>query len=293
MGIDVFRHLRLLNWSLRKLRLPIGLRDLVLEVGSGGNPHPAAIVLAEKFIDSSHRLKGVKIDRHFVLADAAQLPFRDKTFDFSIAFHVLEHVPEPEKFLAEMSRVSKAGYIETPNVLYERLFPLHVHLLEIAQLRDGLLVKKKPGTRHDDIMYEGNLITEQPRWKKLFDSRPELFHVCYEWKDVAKAKILNPRQSLAWHEFPDSGLAGAQLEVHAPRQTARTETFSLRQTIISCLRWFYVKFGATQIDLDKLLVCPVCHGQLTHESKTYECVACRTYYAATPIADFTTPCGRL
>ena len=122
-----------LAWSMRKLRLPIKRTHTVLEVGSGGNPHPMSDVLMEKFVDNTHRLRAIRIDRQTVLADACRMPFRDQSFDYIIAFHVLEHVATPEAFLEEMMRVGKAGYIETPNALYERIRPLNMHLLEVAE----------------------------------------------------------------------------------------------------------------------------------------------------------------
>jgi 2-polyprenyl-3-methyl-5-hydroxy-6-metoxy-1,4-benzoquinol methylase len=40
-------------------------------------------------------------------SDAASLPFADGEFDMASAIEVLEHVPEPEATLAEMSRVAR------------------------------------------------------------------------------------------------------------------------------------------------------------------------------------------
>ena len=101
-------------WSLRKARLPIKSSDLVLDVGSGSSPHRADVLL-ERYLDPKHRYRAMVIDRPTVLADACKTPFRDKAFDFVIAFHVLEHVPDPAAFLNELQRIGKAGYIETPN----------------------------------------------------------------------------------------------------------------------------------------------------------------------------------
>src|SRR5215468_9747211 len=116
-------------WSLRKATLPIKPSDLVLDVGSGGNPHPAADFLLERYLDPRHRHSAMVIDRPTVLADACRMPFRDKAFDYTIAFHVLEHLRDPGAFLRELQRVSRAGYIETPNALFERIVPYDVHLL--------------------------------------------------------------------------------------------------------------------------------------------------------------------
>lgn len=50
----------------------------------------------------------------FVRADAQSLPFRDKQFDLAICTAVLEHLPDPEKALLEINRVSNYALIEVP-----------------------------------------------------------------------------------------------------------------------------------------------------------------------------------
>jgi len=47
------------------------------------------------------------------------LPFEDNYFDFIYCRHVVEDLDYPVTLLREMSRVSKAGYIETPSVRAE------------------------------------------------------------------------------------------------------------------------------------------------------------------------------
>ncbi len=74
---------------MRKAKLPIKRDALVLDVGSGSNPHPAADVLLEKYVDITHRYSPLVADRPTILADACKMPFKDKAFDYVIAFHVL------------------------------------------------------------------------------------------------------------------------------------------------------------------------------------------------------------
>lgn len=56
---------------------------------------------------------------NFCLADAQQLPFRDRVFDIIIAAEVLEHIPQPDYALGEINRVLKSGgslYLTVPNI---------------------------------------------------------------------------------------------------------------------------------------------------------------------------------
>lgn len=87
----------------------------VLEIGPGTRPFPRADVYVD-FAD----VKGVDSDR-LVKVDVASepLPFRDKCFDYVICRHTLEDLYNPFLLCAEMSRVAKAGYIETPSPMAE------------------------------------------------------------------------------------------------------------------------------------------------------------------------------
>lgn len=81
---------------------------LVLDIGSGHNPHPRADVLMDRYIEENIDRSGklVKIDkkRPFIIADAQYLPFKDKVIDYIIASHIAEHVEDPEKFCTELIR---------------------------------------------------------------------------------------------------------------------------------------------------------------------------------------------
>lgn len=76
MTTAILQTARLAVWSLRKLQLGIGADDLVLDVGSGANPHPRADILLEKHVSGHHRHgQAAVVDRPIVFADACRMPF--------------------------------------------------------------------------------------------------------------------------------------------------------------------------------------------------------------------------
>lgn len=272
--------LKRILWSLRKAQLPIGLKDLVLDVGSGGSPHPASDVLLDKYIDPVHRHSPLVIDRPLVLADACKMPFRDKTFDFVIAFHILEHMENPALFLRELQRVGKAGYIETPNAIFERLVPYDVHLLEIMNLDNTLLINKKKAAKPDYFLNELNLIANSPAWNRFFFGNPDYFHVRYFWKDEIKFNIMNPEVACDWFIEPEMRqLADGEITTKAPIE-------SLRSMGLSMLRKWYKLRKRRKPNLTDLLVCPECHGNLIIDKAFISCHNCGISYPNQPLPDF-------
>ncbi len=81
----------------------------VLEVGPGHAPFKRADVSVD-FVDVEGVQNLIKVD-----LGAQPLPFSDNEFDFVFCRHTLEDMFNPFPLCAEMSRVGKAGYIETPS----------------------------------------------------------------------------------------------------------------------------------------------------------------------------------
>ena len=128
-----------------KLRNPVGREDLhlkkhfrVLEVGGGHNPHPRSNVVVDKYVDSNYHRSGdlaVYKNQQFICADGEDLPFGDKSFDYAICCQVIEHVDNPVRFMAEQTRVARAGYLETPSLIGEYLMPKENHWIGRAYNR--------------------------------------------------------------------------------------------------------------------------------------------------------------
>jgi SAM-dependent methyltransferase len=79
-----------------------------------------ADVILEKFVAHDDERSGAAIDRRdprLVEGDALAMPFADLAFDYAVASHVAEHVEDPAQLCRELSRVARAGYVETPGWL--------------------------------------------------------------------------------------------------------------------------------------------------------------------------------
>jgi SAM-dependent methyltransferase len=60
-----------------------------------------------------------------IQANALAVPLRDQSFDLAMSNSVIEHVPDQAKFAAEMMRVGKRLYCQTPS----EWFPVEPHYL--------------------------------------------------------------------------------------------------------------------------------------------------------------------
>lgn len=93
---------------------------LTLDVGCGNRPYELLLAPHVKGIigldlppdRDIERRPGTAVQRSQavdVYGNATQLPFADQTFDTVVSFQVLEHVPEPQRMMGEISRVLRAG----------------------------------------------------------------------------------------------------------------------------------------------------------------------------------------
>jgi len=189
-----------LRWSLRRLHVPVSKDALVLEVGAGGNPYPRANVMLDAMESTIERNEqSLVTDRPLVLGLCEELPFKDKSFDFVIASHVLEHTDNPEKFLTELMRVGRAGYIETPEGWFEKMCAFTYHRLEVSANKEKLFIRKKPSWKPDEIATLWDV--KLAKSKALFDFlriNPDLNHLRFYWNDTIDFEIVNPECDSSW-----------------------------------------------------------------------------------------------
>jgi len=180
--------------------LRIGRRDFVLDVGRGDNPHPRANVVVDKFLfDNTHRSHSLRLlkGQNLIAADGEKLPFKDRTFDYVICSHVIEHVTEPFKFLKELSRVGKRGYIETPSLIGEYLIPKKSHRWVTLEVEEKIVLMKKediglvPSLEFGDL-FQKHLAPNSIEFRVLMRTYPDLFTVRYKWAEQIDF-IVNPQ----------------------------------------------------------------------------------------------------
>lgn len=257
-------------WSLRRLHCPVKADALVLEVGSGGNPYARANVLLDAYENTRERhWVPLKSDRPTVLGFVENLPFKDKSFDFVIASHVFEHSTQPERFLSELQRVGKAGYIEVPDAFMERINPYRDHRLEITVRQNQLVIRKKPQWVVDEALVEFYSERAKPYIAGiLIPAHPFAFHVRYYWDERIDFVVLNPEVDATWQP-PEERSVSSGLSAGG-----------LRQRMLDWLRKLMSQDARNRsIDLTPLLRCPTCHlDSLVKGDVGLICQSCSSTY---------------
>lgn len=273
--MQFFRRIGLerIAWSLRRLHCPVSPEALVLEVGSGGNPYVRANILLDAYeVTRERHWAPLKADRPLVLGFVERLPFKDQSFDFVIASHVLEHSSNPGLFLSELQRVAKAGYIEVPDAFMERINPYRDHRLEITCRNGGLVIRKKSAQIVDDELVELYEYAAKPFvTRELMPRHPFAFHIRYYWRNEIDYSIVNPQADAGWVE-PDS-----EVPVRPPALGFRGKLQG------ALLDWARLILSQTRrnksIRLIDLLCCPSCgSGSLSQGIGEIECQACKAVY---------------
>ena len=266
LGLDSFA------WAVRRFYTPVSSDALVLEVGSGGNPYPRANVLLDAYEATRERhWAPLTVDRPTVLGFVENLPFKDQSFDYVIASHVLEHSSDPDKFISELQRVAKSGYIEVPDAFLERINPYKDHRLEIT-VRDGVLkITKKTNWIHDPLVVElyENRVKEQLT-KKLIPRRPFEFHVRYYWYGKVNYIVTNPDVDTNW------------IAPENDREYVRGSTLGqVKQILRNLIRDFLSQRTRNKnLDITSLLRCTKCHSDICAiDSTNLACDTCGTFYS--------------
>ncbi|HET6465836.1 MAG TPA: methyltransferase domain-containing protein [Nitrospiria bacterium] len=250
--------------------------DLVLEIGSGHNPYPRSNILCDKHLENLERGGGIRTGgRPLVIADGESLPFPDKSFDFIICSHVLEHAEDPGKFLNELSRVGKAGYIETPSEVWEALMePREYHRWFVISDGDGLVVKKKEASNVLlGKLYERLVAQNGKLCGYLMSRQIDVFFTRHYWRDRIFFRIIPPSEK-CYFNYHDPKIADELIG----RRTSHREIFAYKlYKALDRIRPSFLRGKAKA--LREILVCPLCKASFRWESNRVECVACGAAYA--------------
>lgn len=263
-----------LRWSLRRLHCPVSKSALVLEVGAGGNPYPRANVLLDAMESTIERNEQCLVsDRPLILGLCEELPFKDKSFDFVIASHVLEHTDNPEKFLSELMRVGKAGYIETPEAWFEKMCAFTYHRLEVSVNKNKLFIRKKKSWKPEEIarLWDERL-AKSKNMANFLRINPDLNHLRFYWSEFINFEVINPETDANW-PYPE--------ETKTNIGTVRSSIFmKARDIYLSARRWLFSQnFRNQSLDIYKLIRCPSCHStELTHSIREVICTDCLIHY---------------
>lgn len=226
-------------------------KDYVLEIGPGNNPSFRPDVVVDKFIDNNyHRYGDLKIYKHqkFIHADGINLPFKDKEFDYVICNQVLEHVDDPVKFIEEQCRVAKRGYIETPSIIGEFLFPKEAHKWVILDIDNKLVIYEKSKIMGDYRNNYGELFLnylpyQSLIYKLLWFTEGNLMMNRYEWADQIDY-IINPQDDY-YSSFFNKKWNKQMAEKIFPRRTLAKELLKIFNSSVylikTKLKWKFMR----------------------------------------------------
>lgn len=119
----------ILRSNLPRLRELAGAAERVLDVGGWYQPFNLATHVIDLLpfdtrrqhdpLDPEDAPRFSAATWHAADVCVAPWPYPDKFFDFAVCSHILEDVRDPIAVCAELNRVARAGYIETPSRLRE------------------------------------------------------------------------------------------------------------------------------------------------------------------------------
>jgi len=179
----------------------------ILDIGSGDKPHPGATHLCDLHVNSDTERGGAlrTEGKPFVKCTTEYLPFKDNSFIFDYACHVLEHTSNPKLALSELTRVSEKGYLETPTKLSEAIYGWTCHKFIISFKKGKFFCEPKGGNNVNSKMHDlnaRNLAVHRLDW--LFDYVFGWHYLRVVWKKSSrkvsfeKANMSNRRRLLGF-----------------------------------------------------------------------------------------------
>ncbi|MBN1405016.1 MAG: methyltransferase domain-containing protein [Candidatus Omnitrophica bacterium] len=253
--------------------------DMVIDVGSGTLPNLRANVLCDRYISDDAERDGAPFcagrGQIIVACDARRLPFKNKAFDYSICSHLVEHVEDPALVLNELQRISKAGYIEMPNLEWETLVGRAWHYWT-AEVKNGVLEitpKEKPVLNEKLSEWCCSLARESKFFYKELYMKPYKYKLmtAFEWKGSINYRINAAENfNLSWHKDKFKQEA---MPVFAKQKMAAR--FHLLDNVYGPL---IRRRSAKKLPpMHELTACPACRGTL-EQNGIFKCIKCAKTY---------------
>jgi len=254
--------------------------DFVLEIGSGHNPKTRSDILCDKFIEDNEQRGGkIVTDRPTVEADGQYLPFSDNAFDYVICSHVLEHVEDPHLLIAELMRVAKRGYIETPSEIGERIYGWQYHNW-VVNLIDGQLVLQKNKKKSQFGQLFHTLALNDKYWKRFHITHHHLFLIQYEWEGNINYVISDEEDSVL-----DLKCEQTIEQLLESTDSKKQNGFSVivksmipRRIVSHAKSILAKKRNRKKTPLEDILVCPQCKGKVLWKQEDLHCNQCEHWY---------------
>ena len=255
--------------------------DLVLEIGSGDNPRPRSDVLCDKIPeDDTQRGGAIVLDRPFIAADGQYLPFADKSFDYIICCHVLEHAEDPALFIPELMRVGHGGYIETPTEIGERLYGWPYHKWFVHLDDSGKLIFKRKTEEGDFGQLFHHLFATDPTYARFHQQSHDLFLIQHQWSGKIDYEIVEPDSVLL--DLNDQKnvekLLAKQAKPGIAATIKRLTPARVRQKAKSAIAKGQGRHKKTLQDVKSIVVCPVCKGPVQWHDDFISCQSCNRKY---------------
>lgn len=179
--------------------LKIFENDRVLDVGGGHNPLERADVVVDVDSEESPHRNGNRLKlfphQQFVCASVESLPFADNEFDYVFCSQVLEHVENPALACAELQRVAKKGFIDTPRSCCDLVFSHKQHRWLIDRIDNILFFRPKPVMMEHSVLFKhwGVLAWQldpevQERVESLYRN---VSNNSFEWEEAFEYKVVS------------------------------------------------------------------------------------------------------